>query len=182
VPVGIVAATLNGEGYDNALATGIADIFVGDIENSLPMARLKPVLRLAGQRRQLFCRRILAEAASGNSLAPPDLAIDDDPCALLFIGKSDAARARITQALGDAGGIVGSADLFAAGQWLSEAPFDACILCMGPGDDPYNRGRRSNEVGVYCRLCISTQYSIRSALGASSANVAFRLLSANALT
>ena len=139
VPLGIVAATLNGQGYDNALAAEIEDIFVGDIEKCLPMARLKPLLRLAGQQREFFRRRSVAEAASGSSLPVPDLIVDDDPRAILFIGESDASRARITDALGDAGGIVGSADLFTAGQWLSEAPFDACVICPEPGDDlePY---------------------------------------------
>lgn len=121
--------------YDRALEIGVADLLAQDIDPLELSARLRPLLRLTTQNREALRRNELAARFDGVAAVPPDLSIDDDPRAIVYIGRDDKDRERINEALGDRGGIVGSADLFTAAQWLSETAFDACVLGLDPEED-----------------------------------------------
>lgn len=135
VPVVLCAQHMAPADFVRALEGGVQDVLAGPMDEDALEARLRPLLRLSTQRREIFRRLSILSQFEGPKEPLPLLNIKKEPLAILFIGRYEADRAHVTDALGPHGGVVASADLFAAGNWLTEAPFDGAILYLSDGDE-----------------------------------------------
>lgn len=108
---------------DGLLAAGAADVIAWPCSAPVVLARVRPLVRVATMQAEFHQRAALAETITASARDEED----GRPAQVLVIGHA-ADAAGIEAALGEAGRITQTGDLFEAQGMLEARPYDAAVM------------------------------------------------------